>query len=176
MSKGGLIDNAKELLDVVDENDKVIGQMTKKEIHDGNKIRHREVGILIYDSSGNLLLQQRSRKKQKFASEWTISVTGHVLSGQTPEEAAHTELMEELGFDTKLKYVKKRLFDYDNHSSFGYIYTGVSPKHINMSPDRDELERASFFTREKTLEMIKGGQIGPLSALTIQNYLTGKYD
>jgi len=175
MSIGGAIDNNKELLDVVDADDNVIGQLTKKEIHAGDKIRHREIGILIYDSNGNLLLQQRSRKKHLFASEWTITVTGHVLSGQTPEQAAHIELQEELGFDTDLKFAERRSFDFDNHAAFGYIFIGEIPKQIMVSPDANELERASFFTRQKALEMISNGNIGSMSAQTIQNFLSGKY-
>jgi isopentenyl-diphosphate delta-isomerase type 1 len=175
MSKGGAVDFNKELLDVIDEDDKVIGQMTKKDVHAGSNILHREIGILIYDKSGNMLLQQRSWKKKLFAGEWTISVIGHVLSGQTPEEAAHMELKEELGFDTELKFAERRLFADGNHMSYGFIFTGEFPRGVMISPDKDELVRAGFFKRDEVLKMIGEGKIGPHSALTIQNFLSGKY-
>lgn len=173
--KGGVIDNNKEILDIIDENDDVIGQMSKKDIHEGNKIRHREIAVLIYDSNGNLLLQQRSKKKHFNPGKWTVSAIGHVLSGQTPEQAAHRELEEELGFDTKVVFAERRSFDYENHASYGFIYTGEFPKHVMIKPDKDELERAGFFTKKQVQKMIEEDKIGGYSKLTITNFLSGKY-
>jgi len=146
MSKSGVTDNEKELLDLIDDNDQVIGQLSKKEIHEGKNLLHREVGVIIYDNNGNLLLQQRSFKKKLGPGKWTPSAVGHVLSGQTPEEAAHMELKEELGFDTHLKLVDKRKFVLGDHASIGFIYAGEFPKGVMIIPDRDELEKAGFFS------------------------------
>ena len=66
MSTNNTPDNEEEIVDVVNENDIVIGQMSKNEVHSGSKIYHREIGVLIYDTDGRVLLQQRSFKKNSF--------------------------------------------------------------------------------------------------------------
>lgn len=175
MSKDGSSDYYKETLDVVDENDQVIGTMSKKDVHTGVKIIHREIAVLIYDTNGNLLLQQRSYKKKSYPGAWSIATTGHVLAGQTPEEAAHMELKEELGFDTELKFVEKRIYEYENHKSFGYLYLGKFPKGAMIVPDRDEVQKAKFISQVDILKMQEEGSIDPHSIKTINNYLNGVY-
>lgn len=175
MSKGGIVDNYKEILDLIDENDNVIGQLSKKLIHEGKNLLHREVAVVIYDNNDNLLLQQRSFKKKLAPGKWTPSAVGHVISGQTPEEAAHMELKEEVGFDTNLKLVEKRKFIFGDHTSLGFIYTGKFPKGVMIIPDKDELEKAGFFPINEIKKMMENGLIDRYSAETLNKFISGKY-
>lgn len=45
-----------ELFDIVDDQDRVIGQMARFEVH-RRKLFHRAVSIFVFDSRGRLLLQ-----------------------------------------------------------------------------------------------------------------------
>lgn len=85
-----------ELFDVVDEEDRVIGTATRAEVH-ARGLLHRAVHACILDSTGRVLLQLRSAAKDRFPNCWGTSVSGHVDSGETYDEAAHRELCEELG-------------------------------------------------------------------------------
>ena len=87
-----------ELFDVCDENDVVVGQATRGEVHRRNLI-HRAVHILVVRSSGEVVLQMRSAAKDQFPSTWTSSASGHVDAGESYDQAARRELAEELGFD-----------------------------------------------------------------------------
>ncbi|MCA9397648.1 NUDIX domain-containing protein, partial [candidate division WWE3 bacterium] len=89
-----------ELLDLVNENDEVIGTILRSEANSNPKVYHREIGILIADSQDRVLMQQRSKNKKVYPLYWIVSCAGHVSAGMTPEEVAHKELQEELGFDT----------------------------------------------------------------------------
>lgn len=103
MTSLNLIDQPEEILDIVNEKDEVIGT-EKKEIANKNpQLIHREVGVIIFDLDNKILLQKRSPKKSTNPGRWTVSSAGHVTSGETYEEAAYRELLEELGFDTKLR-------------------------------------------------------------------------
>lgn len=94
-----------ELLDVVDENDRVIGRATRGECH-RKGLLHRSVSVFVFNSEGLFLIQQRSASKVLNASKWDRSVAGHVLSGQSWEEAARRELEEESGIrDVALRFV-----------------------------------------------------------------------
>jgi len=66
---------------LVDEQDRVLGPVTKKECHLNTSIRsgmlHRAFSVFLFDQDGRLLLQQRSQKKITFSSHWTNTCCSH---------------------------------------------------------------------------------------------------
>lgn len=85
-----------ELLDIVDNNDQVIGTQTRSEIH-RQGLRHRAVHILVYNHQNQLFLQKRSMSKDINPGLWGTSAAGHVDSGEDYDLCAARELTEELG-------------------------------------------------------------------------------
>ncbi len=57
------------------------------------------VHICIFNSKGEMLIQQRQPFKQGFSNMWDITVGGSAVSGDDSRMAAHRELLEELGID-----------------------------------------------------------------------------
>lgn len=166
----GITDNDLEMLDVVNENDIVLKQMPKKEVHAGKHILHREIGVIIFDENHNVLLQQRSFKKKYFPGTWSVSAVGHVPAGMTPEEAAHMELREELGFDTSLTFLEKRMYNSGEHISFGFLFTGIVPKNTIIKIDKDEVEQAKFVSKEEILQMEQEGLIDYHTVETLHKF------
>lgn len=87
---------AGEMFDVVDANDQVTGTATRAEVHAG-KLLHRAVHVLVFNTRGDLLLQQRSRLKDVHPGLWGSSVSGHLDAGEDYAAAALRELDEEMG-------------------------------------------------------------------------------
>jgi isopentenyldiphosphate isomerase len=85
-----------ELVDVVDDDDNVIGTVTRREMRAG-RLLHRSVGIAVMSGDGRLLVHRRSLDKDVWPGWWDIAAGGVVLSGETYEQAARRELAEELG-------------------------------------------------------------------------------
>ena len=85
-----------EILDVVDENDRVIGRQTRRDVHRLG-LRHRAVHVLIFNQRGELFLQQRSLAKDCSPGVWDSSASGHLDSGESYEACALREVAEELG-------------------------------------------------------------------------------
>lgn len=85
-----------ELLDVVDENDRVVGVKTRGEIH-ARGLMHRAVHILVFNRRGEVFLQKRSMSKDEQPGKWDSSAAGHVDSGEQYLDCACRELGEELG-------------------------------------------------------------------------------
>lgn len=112
-----------ENLDWVDEDDNVIGEISRSLANSNPKYIHREIAVIIYDDE-KILFQLRSKNKKVLPNEWMVSCAGHVGKGIKPEQAAHLELNEELGFDTELKYWLKERVSLPNESRFFYVYTG----------------------------------------------------
>jgi isopentenyl-diphosphate delta-isomerase type 1 len=93
--------NPDELFDVLDLDDRVVGQAPRHEVH-ARKLLHRAVHVLVYDPNGHLFLQRRSPGKDTFPGCWDSSCSGHVDTGEDYPGAARRELGEELGVDTGL--------------------------------------------------------------------------
>ena len=92
----------------VAEDDTVIGPMSKLETHQGSGHFHRAFSVLLFNTNGEMLLQQRSSDKVTFPSVWANACCSHPL--HSPEEmeekdamgvkrAAIRKLEQELGID-----------------------------------------------------------------------------
>ena len=87
---------------LVDKKDRKIGVEEKIKAHKEGKL-HRAFSIFIFNSKGELLIQQRTKTKYHSGGLWSNTCCGHPKPGESREEAAHRRLKEEMGFDCKLK-------------------------------------------------------------------------
>ena len=87
-----------EYFDKVDQNDYVIGKISREEAHEFN-LMHRAVHIFIKGKNGKWLLQKRSAKKDLDPLLLTTSCSGHVDSGESYSEAAVRECQGRARFD-----------------------------------------------------------------------------
>jgi 16S rRNA (adenine1518-N6/adenine1519-N6)-dimethyltransferase len=85
-----------EIFDVVDEQDRVVRQASRHDVHT-NEWRHRAVHIFVFNHYGELFLQKRSRFKDKQPGRWDSSAAGHVNAGNDYRETAFREVEEEMG-------------------------------------------------------------------------------
>lgn len=85
-----------EWLDIVDEDDRVVGRDTRENVH-ANHERHRGVHVIVVDSQGRVLVQRRSQAKSYCPGYLDMSAGGQVPSGMDYRQAAEQELREELG-------------------------------------------------------------------------------
>lgn len=88
--------SADEILDIVDENDQVIGQFPRGKAY-AEGLRHRCAFIQARDSEGRLFVHRRTPDKLIFPSLYDMWVGGVVGAGETYDEAALREAEEELG-------------------------------------------------------------------------------
>lgn len=89
---------------LVDENDTPIGTMPKLEAHLEGK-RHRAFSVFIFNSSGELLLQQRALDKYHSAGKWTNTCCSHPRPGELTIDAATRRLKEEMGMECEINPV-----------------------------------------------------------------------
>lgn len=132
-----------ELLDLVNENDEVIGEVWKSQANSDPKFIHREILVYIFDNKNRLLMQQRSFNKKVYPGVWAESSAGHINKGEDPEIAAHRELTEELGFDTDLKFFEKRILHYSNETHISYCYLGKYNEE-KIIIQKEEVENVKF--------------------------------
>jgi len=130
--------NPTEILDLVDEHDRVIGTVRKDATQSDPHLWHREVAILIH-RGGELLWQLRSAAKNVMPLTWDCACAGHVGAGDAPEAAAHRELREELGFDVALVALERRLVRQPSETYFAYVFAGAAPDGLEPRIDRAEV-------------------------------------
>jgi isopentenyl-diphosphate delta-isomerase len=106
-----------ESLILVDLNDNVLGHMPKAEAHQGAGALHRALSIFLFNSNGELLLQQRDASKQLWGGSWSNSVCSHPRQGETVAAAARRRLREEVDIDAELTWLYKFVYQ----ATFGEI-------------------------------------------------------
>ena len=84
----------------VDENDVVVGPISKADSHYQSGSLHRAFSVLLFNSDGQLLLQQRAHDKITFPSVWANSCCSHPL-------ASAEEMEEENGLGVKVAAIRK---------------------------------------------------------------------
>ena len=83
---------------LVDEENRILGTMSKTAVHQGTTPLHRAFSTFIFRvSDKHLLLQQRSKKKRTWPLIWSNSCCGHPTLGETNVAAAHRRIKLELG-------------------------------------------------------------------------------
>ena len=93
-----------EYVILVDEQDQPIGLMEKQAAHVTPHL-HRAFSIFIFNSKGELLMQQRALSKYHSPGLWTNTCCSHPRAGETLEEATSRRLMEEMGMTCKMHEV-----------------------------------------------------------------------
>jgi len=91
-----------ESLDIVDENNNLIGESALRSKIHAEGIWHRTVHIYIFRKNNNavgFLVHLRSPLKDLCPNCWDTRFGGHIKSGSTLEEGVKTELKEEIGLD-----------------------------------------------------------------------------
>lgn len=87
-----------EILDVINEQDEVIGQAERDEVHRMGLLC-RLIYVCFYTPNGDIILQKRRLTKKNDPGKLTTAVSGHVAAGQTYLEAALRETFEETGME-----------------------------------------------------------------------------
>jgi isopentenyl-diphosphate Delta-isomerase len=131
---------------LVNENDEQVGTMDKLEAHRQAKL-HRAFSVFVFNSKGEMLLQQRAAAKYHSAGLWTNACCSHPAPGEDTNMAAQRRLQEEMGFTTSVV----RIFDFtykaefDNglvEHEFDHVYLGVYNGAVY--PNADEVQDFCF--------------------------------
>jgi 16S rRNA (adenine1518-N6/adenine1519-N6)-dimethyltransferase len=142
---------ASERFPVVDEDDHVLRDAPRAEVH-GNNLRHRAVHILIFNHLGEVFLQKRSRSKDRHPSLWDSSAAGHVEAGEDYDATASRELQEELGVAAELTRVAKLPASENTGQEFIWLYRARHDGPFELA--RSEIECGEFFQTDVVCDWI----------------------
>ena len=143
-----------EIFDIVDQQDRIIGQAPRRIVH-ADRLRHRAVHILIFNSHRELVVQKRALTKDTFPGCFDSSASGHLNTGEDYEAAAYRELQEELGLALPANALEKRFkitAGADTGQEFVWVYTGRSDAPI--TPNSEEVAMVVTMGRDQIEAML----------------------
>ena len=153
-----MISKLKEEVVLVDEDNRVLGTTPKQTVHGATTPLHRGFSLFLFDRTGRLLLQQRSRTKKTWPLIWSNSVCGHPMLNESNTDAAKRRLFYELGMHaTHIEEV----FMYRYTCVLGGVMENeICPILVGFTDDKprpnpDEVETTRWLTWSKFLREIE---------------------
>lgn len=166
-----IMDNQDELFVQVDSRNNVVGPIAKSVSHQKG-ILHRTVSILVFNKSGDLLMQLRPKTKDLYPGIYTLSATGHVDwtsdGAEDYETAAEREYQEELGKKPTNPLVVQFTseIDHPTHHVMPRVYRTIDEGPFYTNPK--EVERVDFLPLEEVKKLAEDGQITPPSKIILE--------
>ena len=188
-----------ELVLCLDSDDNVIDSSSKFTTHHGEGILHRAFSVLIFDSEGRLLVQQRSSDKITFPAVWANSCCSHPLDidGENDDpiegvkEAARRKLDQELGIprtitnDWKFNHIGR--FEYKCRWDSDWVeheidHVLIVEADCEVDFNRNEIQSVDWLDNDSLIQMMerkgrwKSQLIAPWFEAIFNNFLeSGDY-
>lgn len=128
---------------LVNENNEVLGLMPKMEAHEKGLL-HRAISILLYNSKGEMLIQQRAKTKYHWPLIWSNAVCSHPRENEDFQDAAQRRLKEELNITCSLKEVYRFIYKAKDEQTglieheYDVVYEGQFDGEIPFNPNEIE--------------------------------------
>ena len=141
-------------IDAVDSHDRPVGVIPRSEVfrlRAGFRVAHD----LLFNSRGELLVQQLASERDRHPSQWGSSVAAYLFSGESYQEAADRRLREELGVSIPLKFIGMTSMDDDGSRKFIGVFTGRADGPFHY--DRRHIASLEFLPVSKIEELMNEG-------------------
>ena len=128
-----------DYLILVSEDDKPWGKLEKSLVHQFGML-HRAFSVFIFNSKGELLLQQRQDDKYQSSGLWTNTYPSHPQFGEEINEAVEDCLMQEMGIECETIFQFSFIYKNENgmkEHEFDHVFFGI----CDVIPISDQSER-----------------------------------
>ncbi len=115
------MDAGDELVDVVDENDDVIGSVSRREMR-AKHLVHRCTYVFVLTPAGELYVHKRTDTKDVYPGYDDVCAGGVNAAGESYDDCARRELEEELGITAAPRFLFKHRYEGPDGSVWGAVY------------------------------------------------------
>lgn len=109
------------------------------------------VHVCIFNSKGQMLIQQREKAKT-WSELWDISVGGHAIVGESSNEAAQREVMEEIGLELKLDRPSLTVNFENGFDDIFLVNRDIELSELKLQPE--EVKAVQWASMEEIKRMI----------------------
>ncbi len=122
---------------------------------------HNVVHVVIFNSKGEMLIQQRKEDKDSWPNMWDVSVGGSVISGENTRQGAEREVMEELGLKICLDGRRPALTAnyFPGYDDVYLLIADFDTSILKLQPE--EVKDVMWASEETILSMIDEGTFIP---------------
>ena len=122
---------------------------------------HMVVHVVIFNSDGQMLIQQRQPFKEGWPNLWDVTVGGSAVAGDNSRTAAQREVLEEIGLPLDLsRELPKITLPFD--CGFDDIYTLVMDVDLSaLTLQESEVQAVRWASEQEVLAMLADGQFIP---------------
>lgn len=118
---------------------------------------HLAVHACIFNSNGEMLIQQRQPFKSGWSNMWDITVGGSAVSGDTSQTAIERELFEEIGLKVDLQNVRPHL-TINFNEGFDDIYLIEKDVDINeLKLQYEEVQKVKWASIDEIYQKLDEG-------------------
>lgn len=128
-----------DLLILVNDNDEPVGAMPKMEAH-LKGVLHRAFSVFLFNSKGEMLLQQRALQKYHSAGLWSNTCCSHPIVHEAIEDSLKKRLNHEMGMEADVEFLYKFKYKVALENGFtehemDHVYFGISDDQPNVNPE-----------------------------------------
>jgi len=166
-----------ELLDLVNEQDQVVGTIFRSQAYAENKLASiRAVWLLIKNQDGKFWIPRRQSTKKILPNALDGSAVGHVSSGETYEQSMIREVAEELNFDiTNMPYTFVGKFTplADGVICFIEIFELQVPNDFIIDYNKNDFSEFYWLSPQEIVAKIHAGENAKESLIKIMHKFYG---
>lgn len=154
-------------------------EKTNKTIQRGVKLKKGDYRVVvhccIFNSKGEMLIQQRQPFKKSWSDMWDITAGGCVISGETSKQAVQREVFEELGIDMDFSDIRPHLtINFDNGFDDYYIIYNDDIDISSLKLQYEEVKAVKWAGLKEIKEMLINGTFIPYRDALIDLLFTMK--
>jgi len=158
---------SEEMLDVVDEEDKVIRQEPRSVVRK-NTLLHRSAQIIVQNEKGKYFVHKRATTKDIWPGMYGICVGETVKAGESYDSAAKRGVQEEIGIYTQPDFLFYDKFRSKENNSNFKVYKCVVAGELDFTDD--EISEGFFVTKEELEKMLREKEFVPDDIQIIEKY------
>lgn len=153
-----------EKLDLYDINHKKTDQTMIRDQSQPKNLYRLAVGVAIFNSKSQMLIQKRTDDKKLFPSLWDVSAAGAVKSGESSQMGIQRELKEELGVSVDFSEIRPKVTT-TFPTGFNDFYTLNLDLNISdLTLQKSEVVEVKWASQAEIKQMIFSGKFIPYFA------------
>jgi isopentenyldiphosphate isomerase len=118
------MDPADEIVDVVDEDDRVVTTATRRDVR-RRALLHRCTYVLLRNAAGEVLVHRRTDTKDVFPGAYDVFSGGVCAAGESYDDCARREVAEEFGVvGAHLTFLFRHRYRGPDGQAWGAVYEG----------------------------------------------------